>query len=56
MALPLEDFAPETLSAEVVHWMAPGRTRVEAGGLAVLAAMAVALGMALALAAARRSR
>jgi hypothetical protein len=50
MTLPVEEHAPETPRAALVHWMEPGHTRLEPPGIAVTAVTAFALGVAVAFA------
>jgi hypothetical protein len=45
MSLPTEDFAPETPSGELVHWMAPGELRVGATGIAAVFAVGLLAGL-----------
>ena len=46
MSLPIEDYAPEEPSGELVHWMGSGEFRVGPAGLSAAALAAFALGMA----------
>ena len=44
MTLPIEDLGPEEPSGELVHWMAPGRFRLQPAGVSATAIAAFALG------------
>lgn len=49
MTLPTEDFAPEEPKGELVHWMSPGRMRLEPAGVSATVIAAFVLGAAAAL-------
>ena len=42
----IEEFLPEAPGGEVVHWMAPGQTRLGPPGIAAATVAAFALGVA----------